>query len=254
MGDRLHVLLQTFVLCACTNSAVLANSETVSDISYTASGNGYTMSDDSDKMADNSDKMADNSYKTSDDSYKMSDDSYKMSDDSYKMSDNSDKTSDNSDRTSDNSDKTSDNSYKTSSLEKNINFLGRSPLHRLYNCVGKDAGQSAEDCLTAQVAHLIDEMKHKERISLLDGIQLVRKEKSSGRSISGEKQMLQEEPLEASLQRDVDTHEAFLDNPMLHKLFNFFRTHSLEIGLPSYRTLRGTCKQIDICIQLNCKS
>jgi hypothetical protein len=209
MSVRLHVLLQTVVLCAYTNIAVLANSETVSDISYTASGNGYTMSDNSDKMADNSNKM------------------------------------------SDNSDKMSDNSNKTSSLEKNINFLGRSPLYRLYNnCVGKDAGRSAEDCLTAQVADLVDEMLHKERISLVDGIQLVRKEESSGRSISGEKQMLPEEALEASLQRDVDTHEGFLDNPILHKLFNFFKTHRLEIELPSSRTLRGTCMQIVIFIQL----
>jgi hypothetical protein len=241
MGVRLYVLLQTFVLCACTNITMLANSETISDNSYTTSGNGYTMSDDSEKMsnngykmADNSDKMSDNSYKMSDDSYNMSDNSYKMSDDSYKMSDNSD---------------------KTSSLEKNINFLGLSPLYRLYNnCVGKDASQSVEECLGTQVADLMDEMIYKKRIPLLDGIQLVRKEENFGRSISGEKQMLQEQPLEASLQRDADTRQGFLDNLVLHKLFNFFKTHRLEIGLPSSRTLRGTCMQIAIFMQLIWKS
>jgi hypothetical protein len=230
MGVRLYVLLQTFVLCAYTNITMLANSETVSDNSYTTSGNGYTTSDYSDKTADNGYKMADNSDKMSDDSYKMADNSDKMSDNSYK---------------------TSYDSYKTSSLENKIHFLESSPLYRVYNnCVGKDAGKSIQECLSTQVADLMDEMIHKERIPLLDGIQLVRKEESLGRSISGENQMLQEQPLEDSLQTDVNTHEEFIDNPILHKLFNFFKTHRLEIGLPSSRTLRGTCMQIAIIIQL----
>lgn len=220
MGVRLYVLLQTFVLCAYTNITMMANSETISDNSLTTSGNGFKISDDSDKISDNG--------------YKMSDTSDKMSNISYKMS---------------------DDSYKTSSLENNINFLGRSPLYRLFNnCVGKDAGKSVEECLSTQVAVLMDEMLHQERITLLDGIQLVRKQKSLGRSISGEEQMKREEPLEASLQRDVDTRQGFLDKLILHKLFNFFKTHRLEIGLPSSssssRTLRGTCLQISIFTQL----
>ena len=275
MGVRLYVLLQTFVLCAYTNITMMANSETISDNSLTTSGNGFKISDDSDKISDNgykmsdtSDKMSNISYKMSDDSYKTSgnsyemsdsgykmlDDSYKMSEDSYKMSDDSYKMSEDSYKMSDDTYKMSDDSYKTSSLENNINFLGRSPLYRLFNnCVGKDAGKSVEECLSTQVAVLMDEMLHQERITLLDGIQLVRKQKSLGRSISGEEQMKREEPLEASLQRDVDTRQGFLDKLILHKLFNFFKTHRLEIGLPSSsssRTLRGTCLQISIFTQL----
>ena len=286
MGVRLYVLMQTFVLCTYTNITMLTNSETISDNSYATSGNGYKMSDDSDKISDNSYKMSDNGYKMSDNSYKMSDNSYKMSDDSYKtsgdsyemsdsgykmsddrdempyngynMSDNSDKMSDNSYNMSEDSYKISDDSYKmsydsykTSSLENNITFLGRSPLYTLYNnCVGKDAGKSVEECLSTQVVVLMDEMVHKERIPLLDGIQLVRKQKSLGRSMSGEEQTLKEEPLEASLQRDVDTRQEILVKLILHKLFNFFKTHRLEIGLPNSRTLQGTCLQISIFTQL----
>jgi hypothetical protein len=223
------------------------------------------MSDYSDKMSDTSDKMSDNSYKMSDDSYKTSGDSYEMSDSGYKilddrdktsyngynMSDSSDKMSDNSYKVSEDSYETSDDSYKTSSLENNITFLGRSPLYRLYNnCVGKDAGKSVEECLSTQVVVLMDEMVHKERIPLLDGIQLVRKQESLGRSIAGEEPMLKEEPLEASLLRDVDTRQAALYKLIRQKLFNFFKTHRLEIGLPSSRTLRGTCLQISIFTQL----
>ena len=279
MGVRLYVLLQTFVLCACTNITVLANSETISDNSYTTSGNGYKMSDDSDKMSDNgykmsdtSDKMSDNSYKMSNDSYKTSGDNYEMSDSSYKMSDDRNKMSYNGYSMSDSSDNMSDNSYKmsedsyrmsddtykmsydsykTSSLENNMNFLGRSPLYRLYkNCVGKDAGNSIEECLSTQVVVLMDEIVQKERIPLLDGIQLVRKQESLGRSISGEEQMLEEEPVDASLQRDVHTRQGILNKLIRHKLFNFFKTHTLEIGLPSSRTLRGTCLQISTFTKL----
>ena len=279
MGVRLYVLLQTFVLCAYTNMTMLANSETISDNSYTTSGNGYKMSDDSDKMSDNSykmsdtsDKMLDNSYKMSNDSYKTWGDSYEMSDSGYKMSDDRDKISYNGYNMSDSSDKMSDNSYKmsedsykmsddtyemsydsykTSSLENNTNFLGRSPLYRLYsNCVGKDAGNSIEECLSTQVVVLMDEIVQKERIPLLDGIQLVRKQESLGRSISGEEQVLKEEPLELSLPRDVDTRQGILNKLIRHKLFNFFKTHTLEIGLPSSRTLRGTCLQVSIFTQL----
>jgi hypothetical protein len=258
---------------------MLTNSETISDNSYTASGNSYKMSDDSDKMSDNgykmsddsdkisdnsyemldtSDKMSDDSYRKSSDSYGMSDSGYKMSDDrdkmsynGYNMSDNSYKMSDDSYKMSDDSYKMSYDSYKTSSLENNITFLGRSPLYTLYNnCVGKDAGKSVEECLSTQVVVLMDEMVHKERIPLLDGIQLVRKQKSLGRSMSGEEQMINEEPLEASLQRNVDTRQGILDKLILQKLFNFFKTHRLEIGQFSSRTLQGTYLQISIFTQL----
>ena len=241
MGVRLYVLLQTFVLCAYTNVTMLANSETISDNSYTTSSTGYKMSDDSDKMSDNGYKMSDTSDKMSDDSDKMSDNGYKMSDSGDKMSDNGYKML--------------HESYKTSSLENNITFLGRSPLYRLYNnCVGKDAGKSVEECLSTQVVVLMDEMIHKERIPLLDGIQLVRKQESLGRSISGEEKVLKEEPLEASLQKDMDTRQGILYKLIRHKLFNFFKTYRLEIGLPSSRTLRGTCLLISIFTQLiwNC--
>jgi hypothetical protein len=178
------------------------------------------MSDNGYNMSDSSDRMSDNGYNMSDSSDKMSDNSYKMSEDSYKMS---------------------HESYKTSSLENNVTFLGRSPLYRLYNnCVGKDAGKSVEECLSTQVVVLMDEMVHKERIPLLDGIQLVRKQESLSRSISGEEKLLKEEPLEESLQKDVDTRQGILYKHIHHKLFNFFKTHRLEIGLPSSRTLRGT--------------
>jgi hypothetical protein len=262
------------------------DSDKMSDNSYNMSDNGYKisgtsdkmsddsykMSDDSYKMSGTSDKMSDNSYKMSDDSYKMSGDSYKMSDSVYKMSDNRNKMSYNGYNMSDNSDKMSGNSYKmsedsykmsddsykmsydsykTSSLENNINFLGRSPLYTLYNnCVEKDVGKSVEECLSTKVVILMDEMVHKERIPLLDGIQLVRKQKSLGSSMSEEEKMLKKEPLEASLQRDVDTHQGILHKLVLHKLFDFFKTHRLEIGLPSSRTLQGTCLQISIFTQL----
>jgi len=72
------------------------------------------------------------------------------------------------------------------SLENNLSILGRSPLYRLYsNCVGKEAGNSIEECLSTQVAVLMEEIIQKERIPLLDGIQLVRKQESLGRSLSG---------------------------------------------------------------------
>jgi hypothetical protein len=96
----------------------------------------------------------------------------------------------------------------------------------------------------------MDEMVHKERIPLLDGIQLVRKQESLGRSIAGEELMLKEEPLETSLLGDVDTRQGVLYKLISQKLFNFFKTHRLEIGLPSSRTLRGTFLQISIFTQL----
>jgi len=225
---------------------------------------GYNMSDSSDKMSDNSYKMSEDSYETSGDSYEMSDSGNKMSDDrnkmyyGYNMSDSSDKMSDNSYKMSEDSYKMSEDTYKmwydnykTSSLENNMSFLVRSPLYRLYsNCVGKDAGNSIEECLSTQVVVLMDEIVQKERIPLLDGIQLVRKQESLGRSISGEERMLNEEPLEASLPRDVDTRLGILNKLIRHKLFNFFKTHRLEIGLPRSRTVRGTCLQISIFTQL----
>ena len=264
MGVRSYVLLQTFVLCAYTNTTMLANSETISVNSHTTSGNSYKMSDDSDKMSDASDKMSDSSYKMSNDSYKTSGDSYETSDSGYKMSDDKDKMSYNGYNMSDISEKMSDNSYKMSddthkvsydsnkmsSLENNKNFLGLSPLYRLYSkCVGKDAGNTIDECLSTQVVVLMDEIVQKERIPLLDGIQLVRKQESMGRSISGE-QMLKDEPLEAALPRDVDTRQGILNKLMRHKLFNFFKTNRLEIGLPSSRTVRGTCLQISIFTQM----
>jgi methyl-accepting chemotaxis protein len=254
-----------------TSDKMSDNSYKMSDDSYKMSDNGYKMSDTSDKMSDNgykmsdtsytsgngykmsddSDKMSDNGYKMSDGSDKMSDNSYKMSDNGYKMSDTSDRMSDNSYRMSEDSYKMSYDSYKTSSLENNITFLERSPLYTLYNnCVGKDTGKSVEECLSTQVVVLMDEMVHKERIPLLDGIQLVRKQKSLGRSMSGEEQTLKEEPLEASLQRDVDTRQGILVKLILHKLLNFFKTHRLGIGQPSSRTLQGMCLQISIFTQL----
>jgi hypothetical protein len=131
-----------------------------------------------------------------------------------------------------------------------MNFLGLSPLYRLYSkCVGKDAGNTIDECLSTQVVVLMDEIVQKERIPLLDGIQLVRKQESMGRSISGE-QILKDEPLEAALPRDVDTRQGILNKLMRHKLFNFFKTHRLEIGLPSSRTVRGTCLQISIFTQM----
>jgi hypothetical protein len=195
--------------------------------------------------------MSDDSYKTSGDSYEMSDSGYKMSDDMDKMSYNGYNMSDSSDETSEGSYKMSDDAYKTSSLENNVTFLGRSPLYRLYNSyVGKDAGKSVEECLSTEVAVLMNEMVHKERIPLLDGIQLVRKQEGFGRSMSGEEQMSKEELSEASLQRDVDSRQGNLYNLILHKLFNFLKTHRLEIGLPSSRTLQGTCLQISTFKQL----
>jgi Protein of unknown function (DUF1676). len=272
MGVVLYVLLQTFVLCAYTNITMLANSETFSDNSYTTSGNGYKMSEDSDKMSDNLYKMSDNSGKMWDNSYKMSGGSYekshsvyKMSDSGYNMSDGRYKISDDRDKMSDNIYKMSEDSYKisgdtykmsndsnkTSYLEKNINFPGRPALYRLYNkCVEKDASKSVEECLSTQIVVLMDEMVHTERIPLIDGIQLVRKQESFGRSISGEEEVLKEEALEASLPRDVDTRQIILDNFILHKMFDFFKTHTLEIGLPSSRTLRGMFLRIYVCIQL----
>lgn len=272
MGVVLYVLLQTFVLCAYTNITMLANSETLSDNSYTTSGNGYKMSEDSDKMSDNlykisdnSGKMWDNSYKMSGGSYEKSHSVYKMSDSGYEMSDGRYKISDDRDKMSDNIYKMSEDSYKmsgdtykmsndsnkTSSLEKNTNFPGRFPLYRLYNkCVGKDASKSVEECLSTQIVVLMDEMVHTERIPLIDGIQLVRKQESFGRSISGEEKVLEEESLEASLPRDVGTRQRIIDSLILHKMLDFFKTHTLEIGLPSSRTIRGTCLQIYICIQL----
>jgi hypothetical protein len=180
-----------------------------------------TVSANSETISDNSYTASHNGYKMSDDSDKMSDGSYKMSGDRYKMS---------------------DDSYKTSSLEKSLNFLGLSPLYKLYNkCVGKDASKSAEECLSTQVVILIDKMVHEERIPLTNGFQLVRKQKSLGRSLSGEEQELTAETLEASLPRKVDIRQGILDNLILHKLFNFFKTHSLEVELPTSRTIRGTC-------------
>lgn len=164
-----------------------------------------------------------------------------MSGNSETISGNSYAASGNGYKMLDNSDETSEDGYKTSSVENSVNFLGLSPLYKLYNkCVGKDEGESVEECLSTQVVILIDAMAHEERIILLDGIQLVGKQKSLGRSISGQEQMLTEESLESSLPRNLATRQGILYNLILHKLSDFLKTHRLEVELPTSRTIKGT--------------
>jgi hypothetical protein len=185
-----------------------------------------TMSTNSGTITDKSHTTSGNGYKMSDESHKMSDNVYKMSYDSYKMA---------------------GDSYKTSSLEKSLNFLGLSPLYKLYNkCVGKEVSKSVQECLSTHVVILMDEMVHQKRIPLINGVQLVGREKSLGRSLSGEEHMLTADTLEASLPRNLETRQGILDSLILNKLFNIFETHRLEIELPNSRTIRGTCIQFSI--------
>jgi hypothetical protein len=81
-------------------------------------------------------------------------------------------------------------------------------------------------------------MVHERRIPLIEGVQFVGKNNSSGRSFS-EEHTLTEEILESFLPRNTDNRQGILDSLVLHKLLNFFETHRLEINLPGGRSARG---------------
>lgn len=133
-----------------------------------------------------------------------------------------------------------DNNY-TSSWETNLNSLGLSPLYTLYNkCVDINVNRSIEECLSTQLVILLDEMLHQQRIPLIEGVHLVGKQQSSGRS-SSEENPLTEQTLESLLPKSIDSRQEILDSLMLYKLFNFFKTHRLQVDLPSGRAARGNC-------------
>jgi hypothetical protein len=95
-----------------------------------------------------------------------------------------------------------------------------------------------EECLSTQIIILTDQMVHQKRVPLIEGVVLVGKQKGSGRSFS-EERILTEETLEASLPRNPDARQGILDNLMLEKLSDFFKTHRLQVDLPSGRAMKG---------------
>lgn len=133
----------------------------------------------------------------------------------------------------------SDSSHMTSSWEMSLNSLGLSSLYKLYKkCLLKDANKSIEECLSTQIVILTDQMVHQKRIPVIEGVVLVGKEESSGRSFS-EERILTEETLEASLPRSLEARQGILDNLMLEKLSHFFKTHRLQVDLHSARAIKG---------------
>jgi hypothetical protein len=133
----------------------------------------------------------------------------------------------------------SDGSHMTSSWEMSLNSLGVSSLYKLYKkCLLKDANKSVEECLSTQIVVLMDQMVHQKRIPLIEGAVLVDNKKTSGRSFS-EERILTEESLEESLPRSADARQEILDNLMLEKLSEFFKTHNLQVELQSGRAMKG---------------
>jgi len=130
----------------------------------------------------------------------------------------------------------SDNSYIPSSWEMNFKSLGLSSLYNLYNvCLEKDANKSIEECLSTQMVVLLDQMVHRKNIPLTEGAGFIGKRNSLGKSVPA----LTEASLEASLPRNMDARQGLLDSLMLDKLSDFFKTHTLQVDLPSGRGLKS---------------
>ncbi|XP_069681131.1 uncharacterized protein [Periplaneta americana] len=139
----------------------------------------------------------------------------------------------------------SDFAQRESSWEFSLNSLGLSPLYKLYHkCMRKDATTTMEECLSTQVVVLMDQMVHKDRVPIVEGIEMVSKPKQSGRSFGQEAQPLTEETLEATLPRSLEARQETLDSLIVDRASNFFQSHTLHVDLPTGRGLRRGAMKI----------
>jgi hypothetical protein len=72
----------------------------------------------------------------------------------------------------------------------------------------------------------------------MEGVAIVGKQESSGRSLS-EERILTEEKLEASLPGNLQARQGVLDKLVLQKLSDFLTTHSLQVEVHVGRKLKG---------------
>ncbi|XP_071441024.1 uncharacterized protein [Hetaerina americana] len=107
----------------------------------------------------------------------------------------------------------------TASLLGDLRFV-----FRLYTeCDASPAG--ASPCLKLKLATAIDRVSRRERMAVIDGVELVRTEGSSQGNPATE------EELEASLPRSLEDKETALDALIVDKVLAFFQTHTLQFKL-----------------------
>ena len=131
------------------------------------------------------------------------------------------------------------NSVTNDVYDKFLKHFGLLPLRKLYQkCIVKDT--TLEECISVQTVLLLDQVVHKNVVPVYQGIQMVAKNTSFGRSLSMD--ILTEEKLEASLPRSFDARQTVLDRLMIDKFISFINTHTMNIDLPDARGLRGQGK------------